>query len=77
MTLTRQHLSRDVSKSLQMPRNDSAKLIETLPDLMKSTLAPDSNSIKRLVEVHVLEKSGKGTGRVEAAWGVPDCRYSP
>ncbi|MGM0663190.1 MAG: HU family DNA-binding protein, partial [Thermodesulfobacteriota bacterium] len=39
MTLTKQDFIQNVSKNLRMPQNDSAELVETLLELIKTTLA--------------------------------------
>ena len=60
MTLTKQDLIQDVSKSLGVPQNISADLIETLLELMKSTLASGEDlMISGFGKFYVLEKNAR------------------
>jgi integration host factor subunit alpha len=60
MTLTKQDLIKDVSESLRVPQNISADLIETLLELMKSTLASGEDLvISRFGKFYVLEKNSR------------------
>jgi integration host factor subunit alpha len=60
MTLTKQYLIQDVSKNLRVPQNISADLIETLLELMKSTLASGEDLvISRFGKFYVLEKKSR------------------
>lgn len=60
MTLTKQVIIEDVSKSLQVPKNRSVELIETLFELVKSTLASGEDLvISRFGKFYVLEKNSR------------------
>jgi len=60
MTLTKQDLVQDVSESLRVPQNISADLIETLLELMKSTLASGEDLvISRFGKFYVNDKNAR------------------
>jgi len=60
MSLAKQDLIQDVSKSLGVPQNISGDLIETLLEIMKSTLASGEDLvISRFGKFYVLEKRPK------------------
>lgn len=57
MTLTKQDFIQNVSKNLRIPQNDSAELVETLLELMKSTLASGEDLVfSGFGKFYVLEK---------------------
>ncbi|MFO7783153.1 MAG: integration host factor subunit alpha [Desulfatiglandales bacterium] len=60
MTLTKQDFIQNVSKNLRMPQNDSAELVETLLELIKTTLASGEGLvISRFGKFSVLEKKSR------------------